>query len=316
VWSLKFTISFPSATPFSFLQQSPIKSLQSNQFNHMNNQDSASKKEIVIEAGRTERQYWQDLWRYRELFYFLAWRDILVRYKQTAIGIAWALIRPFLTMVVFTVVFGNLAKLPSPNGVPYPILVFAGMLPWQFFSNALTECSNSLVNNSNLISKVYFPRLIVPTSAVIVSFVDFMISGMILLGLMAYYVFVPDWRILTLPLFILIAFVASMGVGLWLAALTVEYRDFRFVVPFIVQFGLYISPVGFSSSIVPEQWRLLYSINPMVGVIDGFRWAILGGDSNLFFQPGFWLSLTLVFLLFWSGIWYFRRMEKTFADVI
>jgi lipopolysaccharide transport system permease protein len=282
----------------------------------MNNQDSASKKEIVIEAGRTERQYWQDLWRYRELFYFLAWRDILVRYKQTAIGIAWALIRPFLTMVVFTVVFGNLAKLPSPNGVPYPILVFAGMLPWQFFSNALTECSNSLVNNSNLISKVYFPRLIVPTSAVIVSFVDFMISGMILLGLMAYYVFVPDWRILTLPLFILIAFVASMGVGLWLAALTVEYRDFRFVVPFIVQFGLYISPVGFSSSIVPEQWRLLYSINPMVGVIDGFRWAILGGDSNLFFQPGFWLSLTLVFLLFWSGIWYFRRMEKTFADVI
>ncbi|TYQ31532.1 MULTISPECIES: ABC transporter permease [unclassified Pseudanabaena] len=280
----------------------------------MNDQNIAATKELVIEAGRTEKQYWKDLWRYRELFYFLAWRDILVRYKQTAIGIAWALIRPFLTMVVFTVVFGQLAKLPS-QGVPYPILVFAGMLPWQFFSNALSECSNSLVGNANLISKVYFPRLIVPTSAIIVSFVDFMISGMILLGLMAWYNFVPDWRILTLPFFILIATAASMGAGLWLASLTVQYRDFRFVVPFIVQFGLYISPVGFSSSIVPEQWRLLYSINPMVGVIDGFRWAILGGDSKIYL-PGFSLSMAFVFLLLWSGIWYFRRMERTFADVI
>jgi lipopolysaccharide transport system permease protein len=280
----------------------------------MNDQNIAAHKELVIEAGRTEKQYWKDLWRYRELFYFLAWRDILVRYKQTAIGIAWALIRPFLTMVVFTVVFGQLAKLPS-QGVPYPILVFAGMLPWQFFSNALSECSNSLVGNANLISKIYFPRLIVPTSAVIVSFVDFMISIMILLGLMAWYSFIPDWRILTLPLFTLIACAASMGAGLWLAALTVQYRDFRFVVPFIVQFGLYISPVGFSSSIVPEQWRLLYSLNPMVGVIDGFRWAILGGESKLYL-PGFGLSLTLVFLLLWSGIWYFRKMERTFADVI
>jgi lipopolysaccharide transport system permease protein len=280
----------------------------------MNDQAITSKETLVIEAGRAERQYWQDLWRYRELFYFLAWRDILVRYKQTAIGIAWALIRPFLTMIVFTVVFGQLAKLPSP-GVPYPILVFAGMLPWQFFSNALSECSNSLVNSSNLISKIYFPRLIVPTSAVIVSFVDFMISGIILLGLMAWYNFIPNWQILTLPLFILIAILTSMGAGLWLAALTVEYRDFRFVVPFIVQFGLYISPVGFSSSIVPEQWRLIYSLNPMVGVIDGFRWAILGGDAKLY-MPGFILSLSLVFLLLWSGIWYFRKMEKTFADVI
>jgi lipopolysaccharide transport system permease protein len=268
----------------------------------------------VIEAGRTEKQYWKDLWRYRELFYFLAWRDILVRYKQTAIGITWALIRPFLTMIVFTVVFGQLAKLPD-QGVPYPILVFAGMLPWQFFSNALGECSNSLVGNANLISKVYFPRLIVPTSAVIVSFVDFLISGMILLGLMAYYNFVPDWRILTLPIFTLIAFAASMGVGLWLAALTVQYRDFRLVVPFIIQFGLYISPVGFSSSIVPDQWRILYSINPIVGVIDGFRWAILRGASSLYL-PGFILSLVLVLLSLWSGIWYFRKMERTFADVI
>lgn len=272
-------------------------------------------KELIIEAGRAERQYWKDLWKYRELFYFLAWRDILVRYKQTVIGLAWALIRPFLTMVVFTVVFGSLAKLPSPQGVPYPILVFAAMLPWQFFSGAMSECSNSLIANSNLISKVYFPRLIVPTSAVIVSFVDFLISGMILLGLMAWYNFVPDWHILTLPLFIIIAFAAAIGIGLWLAALNVEYRDFRYIVPFIVQFGLYISPVGFSSSVVPDQWRLLYSLNPMVSVIDGFRWAILRGNAEIYL-PGFALSLGLVVLLFFSGIWYFRRMERTFADVI
>ncbi|MEL6457020.1 MAG: ABC transporter permease [Cyanobacteria bacterium J06621_15] len=275
---------------------------------------SVSKPELIIEAGRTEKQYWKDIWRYRELFYFLAWRDILVRYKQTIIGIAWALIRPFLTMVVFTVVFGNLAKLPS-EGAPYPILVFSAMLPWQFFANSLSECSSSLISNANLISKVYFPRLVVPTSAVVVSFVDFMVSGMILLGLMAWYNFVPSWRILTLPLFIVIAFAASTGAGLWLCSLNVKYRDFRYIVPFIVQFGLYASPVGFSSSIVPEEWRLIYSLNPMVGVIDGFRWAILGGESRLYL-PGFALSLLLVILLFFSGIWYFRKMERTFADVI
>lgn len=274
-------------------------------------------KELIIEAGRSESQYWKDLWRYRELFYFLAWRDIRVRYKQTVIGMAWALIRPFLTMVVFSVVFGALAKLPS-EGVPYPILVFSAMLPWQFFANALSECSNSLIGNANLISKVYFPRLIVPGSAVIVSFVDFLVSGMIMLGLMAWYNFVPSWRILTLPLFIGIAFAASMGAGLWLAALNVKYRDFRYIVPFIVQFGLYTSPVGFSSSVVFErfpQWGWLYSLNPMVGVIDGFRWAILGGESNLYL-PGFTLSLGLVALLFVSGVWYFRKVERTFADVI
>ncbi|MBD2666141.1 ABC-2 type transporter superfamily [Richelia sinica FACHB-800] len=276
--------------------------------------EMSSQSELVIEAGRTEKQYWKDLWRYRELFYFLAWRDILVRYKQTAIGIAWALIRPFLTMVVFTVVFGQLAKLPS-EGAPYPILVFSAMLPWQFFANSLSECSNSLITNANLISKVYFPRLVVPTSAVVVSFVDFLVSGMILLALMAWYNFVPSWRILTLPLFIGIAFAASVGAGLWLASLNVQYRDFRYIVPFIVQFGLYISPVGFSSSIVPEKWRFIYSLNPMVGVIDGFRWAILGGESQLYL-PGFLLSLALVGLLFVSGIWYFRKMERTFADVI
>ena len=273
-----------------------------------------SKHYLRIEAGRTEAQYWQDLWRYRELFYFLAWRDILVRYKQTVIGVAWVLIRPFLTMVVFTIVFGSLAKLPSEN-VPYSILVFSAMLPWQFFSNSLSESSNSLINNANLISKVYFPRLVVPTSAVVVSFVDFMISGIILVGLMAWYDFVPSWRILTLPVFIAIAFVAAMGTGLWLCALNVQYRDFRYIVPFVVQFGLYISPVGFSSDIVPERWRLLYSLNPMVGVIDGFRWAILGNESNIY-VPGFCLSLGLVLFLFVTGIQHFRKMERTFADVI
>ena len=270
---------------------------------------------LRIEAGRTEAQYWKDIWRYRELFYFLAWRDILVRYKQTFIGIAWALIRPFLTMIVFTIVFGRLANLPSDGGAPYPILVFSAMLPWQFFASALSECSNSLINNSNLISKVYFPRLVVPTSAVIVSFVDFLISGVILLGLMAWYDFVPGWRILALPVFVLIAFAAATGCGLWLAALNVQYRDFRYIVPFIVQFGLYISPVGFSSNVVPEQWRLLYSLNPTVGVIDGFRWSILGNGTTIYW-PGFTLSLSLVVVVLFSGIIYFRRMERIFADVI
>jgi lipopolysaccharide transport system permease protein len=269
---------------------------------------------LVIEAGRAERHYWKDLWRYRELFYFLAWRDILVRYKQTVIGLAWALIRPFLTMVVFVVVFSKLAKLPS-EGVPYSILVFAALLPWQFFANAFTEAGNSLISNANMISKVYFPRLVVPASAVIVSFADFLISGIILVGLMFWYGFAPDWRVFTLPLFILIAFAAAMGAGLWTAALNVKYRDFRYIIPFVVQFGLYVSPVGFSSAIVPEQWRLLYSLNPMVGVIDGFRWAILGGHSQLYW-PGLVLSLFLVLAILATGIVYFRKTEKTFADVI
>ena len=269
---------------------------------------------LVIEAGRTERHYWRDLWRYRELFYFLAWRDILVRYKQTAIGLAWALIRPFLTMLVFVFVFSKLAKLPS-EGAPYAILVFAALLPWQFFANAFTEAGNSLISNANMISKVYFPRLVVPASAVIVSFVDFLISGIILAGLMIWYGFVPEWRILTLPLFIIVAFLAAMGAGLWTTALNVKYRDFRYIIPFVVQFGLYVSPVGFSSGIVPEQWRLLYSLNPMVGVIDGFRWAILGGNTQLYW-PGFLLSLFLVVVILTTGIVYFRKTEKTFADVI
>lgn len=269
---------------------------------------------LIIKAGATESQYWKDLWRYRELFYFLALRDILVRYKQTVIGMSWAILRPFLTMVVFTIVFGNLAKLPN-EGAPYPILVFAAMLPWQFFANALTESSNSLIINTNLISKIYFPRLIVPASAVIVSFVDFLVSGTILLALMAWYNYVPSWRIVTLPIFIAIAFAAAMGGGLLLAALNVKYRDFRYIVPFIVQLGLYISPVGFSSSIVPIHWRLLYALNPMVGVIDGFRWAILGNKAEIYWL-GFVMSVGLVALLLFSGVWYFRKTERSFADVI
>lgn len=274
-----------------------------------------SEQKLVIEAGRTELHYWRDLWRYRELFYFLAWRDILVRYKQTVLGVAWAVLRPFLTMVVFTVVFGKLAKLPTEGGAPYPVMVFAAMLPWQFFANSLSESSNSLIGNANLISKVYFPRLIIPTSSVITSFVDFLISGVLLVALMVWYQFVPGWRILTLPLFVGIAFASAMGFGLWLTALNVKYRDFRYIVPFIVQFGLYISPVGFSSSIVPEKWRLVYSLNPMVGVIDGFRWAILGGDSRIYW-PGFTLSLGIIGAVLAWGIYYFRKTEKTFADVI
>lgn len=209
-------------------------------------------KTIIIESGRIESQYWRDLWNYRELFYFLAWRDILVRYKQTAIGVTWALIRPFLTMIVFSIVFGKLAQMPSGN-VPYPILVFAAMLPWQFFSSAFSGCSNSLIGNANLISKVYFPRLAIPTSAVMVCFVDFFISLILLFGLMAWYDFWPSCRILTLPLFMLLAFAIALGAGLWVAAMNIKYRDFRYAVPFIVQLGLYISPVGFSSDIIPTQ---------------------------------------------------------------
>lgn len=276
---------------------------------------SSTEPVLVIEAGRSEAHYWRDLWRFRELFFFLAWRDILVRYKQTVIGIAWALIRPFVTMVVFTVVFSKLAKLPAPSTVPYALLVFAAMLPWQFFSTAMSEASNSLIGNANLISKIYFPRLIVPAGSVITSFVDFLITLALMGALMAWYHFAPDWRILTLPLFIALAFGASFGIGLWLCALNVKYRDFRYIVPFIVQFGLYVSPVGFSSSIIPEKWRLLYAFNPMVGVIDGFRWALLRGETP-FQWPSLALSMVLVVALLASGIWYFRKTERQFADVI
>jgi lipopolysaccharide transport system permease protein len=268
--------------------------------------------ELVIEAGHADKQYWHDLWRYRELFYFLAWRDILVRYKQTVAGAAWALIRPLLTMLILTMVFGRLAKMPS-GGVPYPILVFCGMLPWLFFSTAVSECGNSLITNSSLISKVYFPRLTIPASSVITSMVDLLVSGALLGLLMFWYRDIPGRDVLLLPSFVLMALAASLGAGLWISALMVRYRDFRFIVPFIVQFGLYVSPVGFSSEAIPERWRLVYSLNPIVGVIDGFRWAILGSE---FYWPGFLLSLGTIVLLLVTGVRYFRRTERGFADII
>src|SRR5688572_28463314 len=272
-------------------------------------------QETIIEAGRADRRYWRDLWHYRELFRVLAWRDVAVRYKQTVIGAAWAIIRPFLTMVVFTVIFSKIANLPSEGSAPYAIMVFAGMLPWTFFSTALSDASNSLLGNANLISKVYFPRIIVPMDAVGVALVDFTINVAMLAALMIWYQFVPTWQILLLPMFAALAVFASMGPGLWLTALNVKYRDFRYIIPFIVQFGLYVSPVGFSSSIVPEQWRLLYSLNPVVGIIDGLRWCILGGLSR-FYLPGYLLSIVVTLFFLWLGIRKFRSMEKSFADLI
>ncbi len=268
---------------------------------------------LIIEAGKAERHYWADLWKYRELFFFLSWRDILVRYKQTAIGVLWAILRPVLTTIAFVFVFSRLAKMPS-EGAPYSLLVFAAMLPWQFFASALTESSNSLVGNANMISKIYFPRLVMPASAVMVALMDFFITfGLLLIMMLCYGIF-PTWRMIAIVPLTGIAFFAAFGAGLWLAALNVEYRDFRYVLPFIVQFGMYLSPVGYSSSVVPEKWRLIYSMNPMVGIIDGFRWAT--GVSSFFNWPSFAVSLALVFLVALSGIWYFRKTERAFADVI
>lgn len=272
-------------------------------------------QQTILEAGRSEKNYWKDLWRYRELFQVLAWRDLSVRYKQTVIGVLWAVIRPILTMVVFTVIFGKVAKLPSEGTAPYALMVFAAMLPWQFFATALTDASNSLTANSNLISKVYFPRLIVPTATIVVAFVDFLISFVILIGMMIWYQYIPHWQILLLPAFVFMAFLASLGPGLWITSLNVKYRDFRYVIPFMIQFGLYISPVGFSSKVVPEKWQTLYSLNPMVGVIDGFRWCILGGESTI--NPiSFFTSIGVIIFFLWLGIRQFRKMEKTFADLI
>ena len=270
--------------------------------------------DLVIEPGRLKKNYWNDLIRFRELFFFLAWRDILVRYKQTAIGLAWSILRPVLSMIVFTIIFGRLAKLPS-DGVPYPILVYSAMLPWQFFATSFSDASNSLISNSNMLTKIYFPRLIIPSSTIIVNLVDFLISFVILIGLMIWYHFVPSWTIVLLPLFLILAIISSFGAGLYVSAMNVKYRDFKYIVPFIVQFGMYISPVGFSSNVIPDKYRLLYSINPMVGVIDGFRWAILGGDTQIYL-PGFLLSIVLLFLILIFGVRYFRKVEGSFADII
>jgi lipopolysaccharide transport system permease protein len=274
-----------------------------------------SERVLVLEAGRAERHYWRDLWTYRELFAILAWRDLAVRYKQTAIGVAWAVIRPILSMLIFTVLFSRVAKLPSVGQAPYSVMVFAGMLPWFLFSTILSDASISLVTNSNLISKVYFPRLIVPSATILVALADFAVTIGLLLVMMAWYRFLPDWRLIFLPFFLLLAVLASLGPALYITALNVKYRDFRYIIPFILQFGLYVSPVGFSSTVVPEKWRLLYSLNPVVGVIDGFRWCLLRGESQ-FYLPGFLLSLAVVVVALFLGTWYFRKTERTFADLL
>jgi lipopolysaccharide transport system permease protein len=270
---------------------------------------------LVLEAGHTERHYWRDLWTYRELFAILAWRDLAVRYKQTAIGVAWALIRPILSMLIFTVLFSRVAKLPSVGQAPYGVMVFAGMLPWFLFATILSDASTSLVTNSNLISKVYFPRLIVPSATILVALADFAITFALLILLMAWYRFFPDWRLIFLPCFLLLAILASLGPALYVTALNVKYRDFRYIIPFILQFGLYVSPVGFSSTVIPEKWRMLYRLNPVVGVIDGFRWCLLRGQSD-FYLPGFFLSVGVCVAFLALGIWYFRRTERTFADLL
>ena len=271
---------------------------------------------IIIEPGRTEKNYWKDLWRYRELFYILSWRDIKVRYKQTTLGVLWAIIRPLLTMIVFTFVFGKLAKMPPGGNAPYAIIVFAGLLPWQFFANALTESSNSLIGNEKLITKVYFPRLIIPASSVITTFIDFLISFVILIALFFYYQYAPPLKILIMPLFWIMAFAASFGPGLYLTALNVKYRDFRYIIPFIVQFGLFISPVGFSSSVISQKWQWLYALNPTVGVIDGFRWCIVKDAPNPLLHYPFYISLGVIVFFVWLAIYQFRKMEKNFADLI
>lgn len=267
-----------------------------------------------LESGRAAKDYWRDFWRHRELLMFLVWRDIIVRYKQTVVGTSWVLIRPFLTMLVFTFVFGKVANLASGN-VPYSLVVFTGLLPWFFFSSALSECSNCLIGNANLLAKIYFPRLIVPVGSITVSMVDFLITFVLLFLVMAWFKFMPGWHIVFVPLFMVLAVLVSFGLGLWTAALNVRYRDFRHLIPFVLQLGVYVSPVGYSSQILPEKWRLVYSLNPMVGVIDGFRWSILGGDFTMYW-PGLIISVALSVTLVATGIWYFRKTESTFADVI
>lgn len=268
---------------------------------------------VVLDPASAEKHYWADLWRYRELFLILAWRDIAVRYKQTIIGVLWAILRPSLTMLALTVIFGRIARLPSDGDVPYALMVFAAILPWTLFSSTLAEASGSLIANSNLISKVYFPRLIIPAATLAAELIDFVISFVLLLVLITAYRFPLSGNIMFLPLLLILAILTSLGPALWVAAMNVKYRDFRYVVPFVVQFGLYVSPVGFSSNLIGNEWRLLYSLNPMVGVIDGFRWSVLG---SAIYWPGFALSATIGLLLLLVGLNRFREMEKTFADLV
>lgn len=270
-------------------------------------------RKLVISPNSIEQHYWLDIWHYRELLYILSWRDIRVRYKQTFLGAAWALIRPLLATLFFTIVFHKVAKMEAPAGVPYAVLVFAGMVPWQFFANSLSESGNSLVGNAGLISKVYFPRMIIPASAIITSLVDVVISLAMMVVVCIFFSYTPPLQIFFLPLFLAMAVITSFGFGLWVSALQVSYRDFRFIIPFLIQFGMYITPVGFSIEVIPAKWRLLYACNPMVGVIDGFRWCILG--QPVYF-PSMLISIAVSFLFLGLGIRYFRTTEKSFADII
>ena len=278
-------------------------------------QENLADWDLIIEPGKGEKNYWKDIWHFRELFYILSWRDIKVRYKQTTLGAAWALFRPLLTMIVFVFIFGSVAGLSTKGGPPYSIIVFSGLLPWQFFSNALSESGNSLITNSNLLSKVYFPRMIIPAASIITSLVDFAISFGILLILMLFYKFVPPIQIIILPVFIILAFLAAFGTGLLVTALNVKYRDFRYIMPFVIQYGIYISPVGFNTAKIVEkvgyQWRNVIYINPLTGIIDGFRWCILGEPM---YWTGFFISISVVVFFMVIGIWYFRKTEKSFAD--
>ena len=271
--------------------------------------------DLIIEPNKSTSDFIYELLKYRELFFFLAWRDILVRYKQTVIGVAWSVIRPLLSMIIFTVIFGRVAKLPTEGTVPYPIMVFSALLPWQYFANAMQASAGSLLKASHMVSKIYFPRVILPTSAVLVSAVDFAISFGMLCVLMIIYRFLPSPYIILMPVFFIPATVTALGIGFWFSAIGVKYRDFNQIMPFMVQFGLYVSPVGFSSSIIPERWRLLYSLNPMVGVIDGFRWCIQGTEASLY-PPAFVISIIMSVIVFWSGLRFFRKTEKLFADFI
>jgi lipopolysaccharide transport system permease protein len=270
---------------------------------------------LIIEPDRSGAHYWRELWSHRELFWILAWRDVSVRYKQTSIGIAWAILRPLLTVLVFTVIFGKLAKLPSDGRVPYALMVAAGMLPWYLFATSLAETAESLVSNAALIGKVYFPRMIIPAATILAALVDFACSFVILLGVMVWYRFAPGWQILMLPLFVVLAILTALGPGLWMSALNVKYRDFRYIIPFVLQFGIYVSPVAFSSTLVPHRWRVFYNLNPMVGVIDGFRWCILGGRSPAF-GAGFAVSIVVAVTLLYLGVVRFRKIERAFADLI
>lgn len=268
---------------------------------------------MVIEAGKAERHYWRDLWRYRELLGFLAWRDVKVRYKQAVLGAGWALIQPIVTTVIFTIVFGKLAGMPN-GGVPYPLLVLSGLIAWQLFASALSGSSGSLVTNASLISKVYFPRLIVPLSALAVALVDFLIVLGLFLAMSLWFGFMPSWHWLLLPFFILAAMAAALGVGLWLTALSVKFRDFRFITPFLMQIGLFVSPVGFRTDFYPS-WQGLLSLNPMTGIINGFRWCLLNGDQAIHW-PGLINGIVIIVILNTLGVWYFRRTERVFADII